>query len=71
MERAAQAKTERDNMRIETITEVEQQPYTSLESFYKSKKNKTNGSDDAAMNKGFLLVAGAFIGCNWIHNRFP
>ncbi len=51
VERAAQAKNERDNSRIVTLTEVEQQPYTRLVSFYESEKTKLMEDDNGtAMN---------------------
>ncbi len=39
-ERAAQAKIERDNSRIETLVKVEEKPYSRLVSFYESEKTK-------------------------------
>ena len=38
IERAAQAKIERDNSRIETLVEVEEKPYSRLVSFYENEK---------------------------------
>jgi hypothetical protein len=51
VERAAQAKTERYNMRLKTLTEVEKQPYTQLVSLYKSEKKIMEEDNDTAMNK--------------------
>jgi hypothetical protein len=50
LERAAHAKSERDNSRFETLSEVEQKPYRRLVSFYESEKSKLmeyNSNNDA------------------------